>query len=224
MHTGRILAFSTLAVGVLGLAAVAGLGTPHAPSPAVVGLLPVLTVGAVVLAGLIDGFNPCAFTVLLLFVSSLLAAAQVRTAQSAAALRGRVLGMGSLYIASVFLTYLALGVGLLSTADLFTQRHLPARLGAVVSIALGLWMLKDYFFPELGLRLQAPVAVGTWARTAAQRATVPALLAGGVLIGSAPCRAAAPCTWRCSRCSLRRRPPSRDSGISCSTTPSSCFP
>lgn len=37
-----------------------------------------------------------------------------------------------------------LGVGLLSTAGLFTQRHLPARFGAVLSIGLGLWMLKDY--------------------------------------------------------------------------------
>ncbi|MBI2074195.1 MAG: hypothetical protein HYT81_14370 [Gemmatimonadetes bacterium] len=192
MQPKHILAFSVAAVAILGLAVLVGLGSPNAPSPAMARLLPAVTLGAVIIAGLADGFNPCAFTVLLLFITSLLAAAQARWAHSAASLRRRVIGLGSIYIASVFLTYLALGVGLLSTADLFTQRHLPARLGAVFSIALGLWMLKDYFFPDLGFRLEAPRAVARWAGASAQRATVPALVGGGVLIGlcTVPCSGA----------------------------------
>src|SRR3989304_1545853 len=53
-------------------------------------------------------------------------------------------------------------------------------------------MLKDYFAPELGWHRAAPQAVGRWARAAAQRATVPALVGGGVLIGlcPVPCRGA----------------------------------
>jgi len=189
---GRILAFSGAAVGLLGLAVLAGLGAPAAPSAAMTARLPALTLGTVLVAGIADGFNPCAFTVLLLFITSLVAAAQARDAPSAVSLRGRVIGLGSIYIASVFFTYLALGVGLLAAVDLFTQRHLPARLGAVLSIALGLWMLKDYFLPEMGLRLEAPAAVGRWARASARRATVPTLVAGGVLIGlcTLPCSGA----------------------------------
>ena len=189
---GRILAFSGAAVGLLGLAVLAGLGAPAAPSAAMTARLPALTLGTVLVAGIADGFNPCAFTVLLLFITSLVAAAQARDAPSAVSLRGRVIGLGSIYIASVFFTYLALGVGLLAAVDLFTQRHLPARLGAVLSIALGLWMLKDYFLPEVGLRLEAPAAVGRWARASARRATVPTLVAGGVLIGlcTLPCSGA----------------------------------
>lgn len=192
MQPGRILAFSAAAVGLLGIAVLVGLGAPNAPSPTMARLLPAVTLGAVIIAGLADGFNPCAFTVLLLFITSLLAATQARGPQSAASLRARVIGLGSIYIASVFLTYLALGVGFLSTADLFTQRHLPARLGAVLAIALGLWMVKDSFFPELGLRLEAPPAVARWARASAQRMSVPALIAGGVLIGlcTVPCSGA----------------------------------
>jgi len=190
MRPGRLLAFSAGAVLVLGVVALVGLGAPRAPS-AMTGL-PMLTLGAVLVAGLADGFNPCAFTVLLLFISSLLAAAQARGIQGTTSLRARVIGLGSIYIASVFLTYLALGVGLLSTVDLFTQRHLPARLGAVLSIVLGLWMLKDYFAPELGFRLEAPGVVVGWARASARRMTVPALVAGGVLIGlcTVPCSGA----------------------------------
>ena len=189
---GRILAFSGAAVGLLGLAVLAGLGAPAAPSAAMTARLPALTLGTVLVAGIADGFNPCAFTVLLLFITSLAAAAQARDAPSAVSLRGRVIGLGSIYIASVFFTYLALGVGLLAAVDLFTQRHLPARLGAVLSIALGLWMLKDYFLPEVGLRLEAPAAVGRWARASARRATIPTLVAGGVLIGlcTLPCSGA----------------------------------
>jgi len=189
---GRVLAFSGAAVGLLGLAVLAGLGAPAAPSAAMTARLPALTLGTVLVAGIADGFNPCAFTVLLLFITSLVAAAQARDAPSAVSLRGRVIGLGSIYIASVFFTYLALGVGLLAAVDLFTQRHLPARLGAVLSIALGLWMLKDYFLPEMGLRLEAPAAVGRWARASARRATVPTLVAGGVLIGlcTLPCSGA----------------------------------
>ena len=192
MQPGRVLAFSAAAVGLLSLAVLAGFAAPHAPSSAMAGLLPVATLGTVVIAGLADGFNPCAFTVLLLLVTSLLAAAQARRGEGVSSIRGRVVGLGSIYVASVFLTYLALGVGLLSTAGLFTQRHLPARLGAVLAIALGLWMLKDYFVPELGLRLQAPAAVAGWARASARRMTVPGLVAGGVLIGlcTVPCSGA----------------------------------
>jgi cytochrome c biogenesis protein CcdA len=192
VQPGRVLAFSVTVVGLLGLAVLAGLGSPHAPSPAMVGLLPALTLGTVVLAALVDGINPCAFTVLLLFIAALLAATQPRSVEGAAAIRGRVIGLGSIYVASIFLTYLALGVGLLSTAALFTERHLLARVGAVLSVALGLWMLKDYFVPELGFRLAAPAAVGRWARASAQRATVPALIGGGVLIGlcTVPCSGA----------------------------------
>ncbi|MBI2217693.1 MAG: cytochrome C biogenesis protein [Candidatus Rokubacteria bacterium] len=192
MRPARVAAFSAAAVGVLGLAVAVGLGTPPAPSAAAAPLLPAITLGTVVLAGIVDGLNPCAFTVLLLFVASLLAAAQARAHEEAGILRARVIGLGSIYVASIFLTYLALGVGLLATVEIVTARHVPARVGAVLSIALGLWMLKDYFAPELGPRLSAPPAVARWAHAAARRMTVPALVAAGFLIGlcTLPCSGA----------------------------------
>ena len=192
MQPARILAFAATVISLLGLAALLGLAVPGAPSPAMAPMLPTVTLLAVVIGALADGFNPCAFTVLLLFITALLAAAQTGAAESAASLRGRVIGLGSIYIASVFLTYLSVGIGLLSVAGLFTQRHLPARLGAVLAIGLGLWMLKDYFLPGHGPRLEAPAAVGRRARAPAGRATVPALVGGGVLIGlcTLPCSGA----------------------------------
>ena len=153
--------------------------------------LPRITLPTVVFAGILDGINPCAFTVLLLFITALTSTLRVGE-YNVNRLRARMLGLGSIYIAAVFLTYLALGVGLLASLDFFTRQHLPARVGALLAVLFGLWMLKDYFLPELGWRLQAPARVGVIARQAAKKATFPALIVGGFLIGlcTVPCSGA----------------------------------
>ncbi|HLO14550.1 MAG TPA: cytochrome c biogenesis protein CcdA [Anaerolineales bacterium] len=187
----RIITLSTLAIVALGAVALTGLWHPNAPVEAMQMYLPKITLPAVIAAATVDGINPCAFTVLLLFITAMLTTMQAGE-QSLPAIRARMLSLGGIYIAAVFLTYLALGVGLLKTLDFFTRQHLPARIGALVAILFGLWMLKDFFLPDLGWRLQAPSQVGTLARQMAKKATVPALIVGGFLIGlcTVPCSGA----------------------------------
>lgn len=187
----RIIILSTLAVVALGAIALTGLWHPNAPTEAMQMYLPSITLPTVIVAAAVDGINPCAFTVLLLFITAMLATMQAG-GQGINAIRMRLLGQGGIYIAAIFLTYLALGVGLLKTIDIFTQQHLPARLGALAAILFGLWMLKDFFLPDLGWRLQAPSQIGATAREMAQKATVPALIVGGFLIGlcTVPCSGA----------------------------------
>lgn len=190
----RIVIFSTLAVLALGAIALTGWWHPNAPAEAMQVYLPQITLPAVIVAGLVDGINPCAFTVLLLFITALLATVQAGPAASTSmnAIRLRILGMGSIYITAIFLTYLALGVGLLTSIDFFTRQHLPARFGALLAILFGLWMLKDFFLPDWGWRLQAPAKVAVLARQSARKATLPALIVGGFLIGlcTVPCSGA----------------------------------
>jgi len=187
----RITVVSIL--GVLALAAVAltGWWHPHAPTAAMQAYLPAITLPTVLIAGVVDGINPCAFTVLLLFITALLTTVQGGEA-STGGVRARMLGMGGIYIAAVFLTYLALGVGLLKSIDFFIRQHLPARIGALLAVLLGLWMMKDFFLPDWGVRLQAPGRIGKVARQSAKKATVPALVTGGFLIGlcTVPCSGA----------------------------------
>jgi cytochrome c biogenesis protein CcdA len=187
----RIVVLSALAVLALGAVALTGLWHPNAPAEAMRVYLPQITLPTVIVAGVIDGINPCAFTVLLLFITALLATLRADE-QSVNAIRLRMLGMGSIYIAAIFLTYLALGVGLLKSLDFFTRQHVPARFGALLAVLFGLWMLKDYFLPDLGWRLQAPGKVGEIARQSAKKATIPALIVGGFLIGlcTVPCSGA----------------------------------
>lgn len=179
---------STVALGALALT---GFWHPNAPEEAFKAYLPQITLATVLVAGAVDGINPCAFTVLLLFITVLTTTLQAGDA-NAMRLRTRMLGLGGIYIGSIFLTYLALGVGVLASLDFFTRQHIPARLGALLAVLFGLWMLKDYFLPELGWRLQAPARVGDMTRTMARRATLPALIGGGILIGlcTVPCSGA----------------------------------
>lgn len=187
----RVTVLSGLTIVALGAIALTGLWHPNAPSEAMRVYLPKITLPTVLVAGVLDGINPCAFTVLLLFITALLSTLQAGD-QAVGSVRLRLLGMGSIYIAAVFLTYLALGVGLLRSLDIFTRQHLPARLGALLAIFFGLWMVKDFFLPDWGIRLQAPGRIGQVARMSAKKATIPALITGGFLIGlcTVPCSGA----------------------------------
>src|SRR3990170_3732388 len=174
----------------MALAVYFGFIHPHAPAAGMEKYLPAVTLATVIVGGLIDGINPCAFTVLILFVTAMLAT--VGAASDVNAARRRIIGMGSIYIASVFLTYLALGIGLLATSALFSRLHAPARVGALIAVGMGVWMLKDFFLPEVGPRLAAPSIVGQWTMDAARKGTIPALVVGGFLIGlcTVPCSGA----------------------------------
>ncbi len=202
----RTVVLSGLLAVAMGAVALAGLWHPNAPAPSMQTYLPAITLPTVITAALVDGINPCAFTVLLLFITAMLATVKGELpagkgaiqadAQGLRALvgapRARLLGMGSIFIAAIFFTYLSLGVGLLKATDLFTRQHLPARMGALLAILLGLWMVKDFFLPDWGPRLQAPGQVGALARRAARTATVPTLMVSGFLIGlcTVPCSGA----------------------------------
>jgi cytochrome c biogenesis protein CcdA len=183
-----------VSIGVVGIAAAVSLGwaRPHTPPAEEIVRLPALTLGTVIVGGLVDGVNPCAFTALLLLMAAMLAALPAGDPSDAWATRLRIIRLGSIYVAAVFLTYLALGAGVLTSVTLFSRYHLPARVAALLALGMGLWMIKDALLPEWGPRLSAPKAVAAWAVAAARRATVPALMGSGILIGlcTVPCSGA----------------------------------
>ncbi len=136
--------------------------------------VPKTTFVAMVLgAGLLDGINPCAFAVLLLFVGFLF------TLQRG---RSELLAFGFTYIGAIYITYLGIGLGLLKVFQLGAP-HLMARLGAGLMIVLGLVNLKDYFWYGVGPSLTLP-KVGAAARDRWMRkATLPATAVVGFLVG-----------------------------------------
>ena len=147
------------AVAALAVGMTAGwMPSALAPAGGLSGLMarPEITLPTIVVAGIADGINPCSFTLLLLFIAALLASAGNAGPEAIPQVRARMLANGGAFVLAIFLAYLVLGTGLMQVSTALAQNHLGARLGALISVLLGLWMLKDYFLPGFGPKLAAP--------------------------------------------------------------------
>jgi len=120
---------------------------PDAPSARPAGGLPSeilarfqgFSVGAVAVAGLIDGINPCAFTTIIFFLSMLAYLGKSRRQMA-------LVGVG--FTASVFATYLLLGLGALGAVKVFSVRSgvstgLSYAVAGLAFVLAG-WSLVDF--------------------------------------------------------------------------------
>ena len=134
----------------------------------------------ILVAGLLDGINPCAFAVMAFFVAFLFAMRRARW---------QVLQVGASYIVGMYLVYFALGLGLMRALTIPGQPHLVARASAGIVILLGLIQIKDGLSPRLPVHLSMPAPA--WNATKALMArTGPFSAAGlGGLVGlcTVPC-------------------------------------
>jgi len=150
-------------------------------------------VWAVLAAGFMDGFNPCAFTVIVFFVSFLAVMGYRR--------RERFL-IGLVYIAAVFLTYVAIGLGLFrflyTLKGFFIVSQAVYGVIGALSVCLGAFAVKDYVVYKKtgrtdGMSLQLPrslknrihALIGTYYRKdkKAQDRALWGLLASAFVVG-----------------------------------------
>src|SRR3990170_1101106 len=174
-----VLGASAFALAISGLA-ILGLGRQSGGSPSAGANL---TLPVVAGAGILDGFNPCSFAGLILFASFTMAAARTGAERSGlaplSAGRLRLLGNGLTYISAIFLVYLVLGLGFLAVVNALSSSHVVGKVAAIVTVALGLWTLKDAFLPEWGWRLQVPRFLRPRMQEAFRATTPVAVFAGG---------------------------------------------
>ena len=95
-----------------------------------------LTIPAVISAAVVDAINPCAFAVLIILVSTILASKK----------RKRALFAGLAFSLAIFLSYLLMGVGLYSAIIASGISHTFYLVVAILAILVGLFNLKDYLF------------------------------------------------------------------------------
>lgn len=93
----------------------------------------------VLINGLIDSFNPCAIGVLIFYLALLI---------SLKVERKLFLAFGLFYIFATYVTYLLIGLGILQVFHLFGVHNFFGWAAAGLVIFLGLFSLKDYFWPE----------------------------------------------------------------------------
>jgi cytochrome c biogenesis protein CcdA len=153
-----------------------------------------LTVPTVLAAGVADGFNPCAFALLVLFATYTLTLMNAVTAAGTPTLeaRRRLLGAGSLYVGAVLVTYFVIGLGLLSFLGWLGRDHLVARGASILALLMALWMLKDVFLPGVGPSMIAPSGTHGRMQKAMERGGLAGMLLAGVLVGicTVPCSGA----------------------------------
>lgn len=130
--------------------------------------------------GFLDGIHPCAIAILIFFVAFLLTLH--RTIKS-------IFFYGAVYIIVIFLTYLAVGIGLFSGIMFFGQHHFFAKLGSWLLIIIGLINIKDYFFPQLPIHLRMSKFSSEKAKELLLKITLPAVIVAAFLVGlcSIPC-------------------------------------
>ena len=136
---------------------------------------------AVVVTGLLDSVNPCAFAVILLLLAFLFTLRKSR---------GRILQLGAVYIVMIFLVYFAIGLGLLQAVRFSENPHFVARAGSWILIGLGAINLTEYFFPAFPIKLHMPKIAGAKTNELIGKATLPATIGAGFLVGL--------CTFPCS--------------------------
>lgn len=182
--------------------ALAGLlGTTAVVSIATIALVPFetamfggLTAPIVLASGVADGFNPCAFALLVLFATYTLTLVNAVTADGTPTLAARrtLLGAGSLYVMAVVVTYFIIGLGLFSFLAWLGQDHLVARAASVIALLMAVWMLKDVLLPGVGPSMIAPAGTKGWMHRAMSRGGLAGMLIAGVLVGicTVPCSGA----------------------------------
>ena len=138
-----------------------------------------LLLSTVLLTGLVDGINPCAMAILLFFITFLFSIRKNRWA---------IAQMGIVYIAAVYVVYFLVGLGLLKVSGL-AQGHWLGQIGAGLLILFGLTNLLNALFPKFPIRLELPEIGKEGLKTWMYRATLPASLVLGTLMGleSFPC-------------------------------------
>ncbi|MFA5020601.1 MAG: GAP family protein [Patescibacteria group bacterium] len=106
-----------------------------------------LTVLAVVAAALADSINPCAFSVIIFLMLSLLAIGNKK----------RALKVGLIYILTVYAVYLLAGLGLLAALQQFAAiSKYIMYVAAGLAIIAGLINVKDFFWYGRGFTLAIP--------------------------------------------------------------------
>lgn len=141
---------------------------------------PSVMVPLVASTGFLDGIHPCAIAILIFFIAFLLT--MQKTFKN-------IFVLGLVYIFVIFLTYLAVGVGLLSGIVLFGQHHFFAILGSWLLIVMGAIQIKDYFFPQLPVHLSMPKISSEKIKSRLEKATLPGIIVAAFLVGlcSIPC-------------------------------------
>jgi len=107
-----------------------------------------LTLPAIIGASLVDAINPCAFAVLIILMTTILAAGGGRKA----------LFTGISFSLAIFISYFLMGLGIYKVLSFGSLALIFYKVVGVLAIILGLLNLKDYFWYGKGFLMEVPMS------------------------------------------------------------------
>jgi cytochrome c biogenesis protein CcdA len=132
-------------------------------------LLPLVLISAI-----LDSVHPCSFSILLITIAFLFGMQMTRK---------KILQIGGLYIAGIFVAYFTIGIGLLKVLHIFNVPHFMGKLGATLLIVFGLLNIINELFPKFPIKLKIPSISHTAMGRLMEKASFPAAFGLGLLVG-----------------------------------------
>lgn len=133
-----------------------------------------LTLPVVTIAALLDSVNPCAISVLLLTMGFMV---------SLNASRKRIISVTGLYILGIFLTYIFIGLGVLSALTFFGIPRAMSKIGAVILILTSLINLAGVYIPNFPIKLVIPTFIKPQIAKLMYKASFVSVFLMGVVVG-----------------------------------------
>ncbi len=126
--------------------------------------LPLLALGLIL--GLVDGINPCMFSVLLFLLTYLLAIGSKKKA----------IKVGLVFTLGVFIIYFLFMLGMINLINLIGFIQIIKSIIAIIALIAGILMLKDFFFYGKWISLEIPEKSKPFIEKLIKKATLPSAL------------------------------------------------
>jgi len=142
-----------------------------------------VTLPLILASAALDSFNPCAISLLLIYIGLMFSMQKSHKT---------IVTFGFFYISAIYVTYFFIGMGLLRVFHFFGIPNFVLYTAATISILFGLLNILEYYKPNNPFSIRMPLSVRQKAGEWAHKATIPAAIVLGVLVGISefPCSGA----------------------------------
>lgn len=155
-----------------------------------------LIAGLMFFAGMLDGFNPCAFSTLLIWMGFLMNnfVSQIGEENTIKEKQKKIRSFAFYYSLGIFLIYFLIGMGFLMVGDIISTEYIPliTRIAGFIIIILGLITLRDSLSKKNNPIIKMPKVLYPLVQKFNKPTTRIASFISGVIIGlcTIPCSGA----------------------------------
>lgn len=156
----------------------------------------IIFIGLMFLAGVLDGFNPCAFSTLLIWMGFLINdfGNQIDDSKDINAKQKTIHSFAIFYSLGIFVIYFLVGMGFLMVGDIIDPKYIPliTRIAGFIIVVLGLITLRDSLSKKRKPIIKMPKILYPLVQKYSKPTTKFASFLSGVMIGlcTIPCSGA----------------------------------